>query len=652
MAKDTSGTGKDSSGNEFDRTKNEVVKRNIEKSAQRADETIVAQSKDASNASIQAGNDARMKGLPSAGSVPKNPNVPDILRAKPTVEPLSLGKETGRSKRRVGTGRKERTGVLDFGTLPSRPEGASKPASSNATDRPEVASNVIDRMKSGMGLPGSENGDLDLALKLHARDLQTARSTGKVTNDVSPDDTPKTTHVQVYGGHHARYARVMRVMGVGDEEVYKNAASAAGMRLPAYVAGLHGKVVQHETSKKDMTHTLSGNEYWEHPTTKAIIPVSENHPDMPSSFTRSEGVVSKITRGADGREVLDSGYRGWDKTKTRGGKGGQEVLRYSAGPTKGVDLIDHLRVQMLSEHGSSSTSRKKGASVANDIADVASGAVPRGMKRSGKRKVAAEGFGKEKYEDTYTPVAPTPNPRAFDKPKPPSAKSGTVLLGSKPPTDLPDFSAKGPRMVQDKLPGTGVPKTVTDIVSEAQYTRAEGPLGEWASKSVGQQASPKSKPWTEDDLAPRIKTKEEVRTTRTVPTDRDEKPRDPNRGQQFALDTTGMTGAQELSALRSAGAVVPSEKKPKKTKAMVQPSLFPDFSVKEGRKNAFETAGSVVPISEASKRLQGDAKKRFGRKEDAIAVEGGYAGANDAKLEQPEGSRADKKNTKKLATES
>jgi hypothetical protein len=652
MAKDTSNTGKDSSGNEFDRTKNDVVKKGLEKNAQRADETIVAQSKDASNASIQSGNDARMKDLPSAGSVPKNPNVPDVLRAKPTVEPLSLGKETGRSKRNVGTGRKERTGVLDFGKLPSRPEGASKPASLNVTERPEVASNAIDRMKSGMGLPGSENGDLDLALKLHARDLQTARTTGKVTNDVSPNDPPATQHVHVYGGHHAAYARVMRVMGIGDEEVYKNAASAAGMRLPAYIAGLHGKVVQHETSKKDMTHTLNGDEHWEHPKTREIIPVSANHPDMPSSFTRSEGVVNKVTRGADGSEVLDSGYRGWDKTTARGGKGGKTVLRYSAGPTKGVDVIDHLRVQMLNEHGSSSTSRKKGANIANDIADVASGAVPRGMKRSGKRKVAAEGFGKEKYEDTYTPVAPTPNPRAFDKPKPPSAKSGTVLLGSKPPTDLPDFSAKGPRMVQDKLPGTGVPKTVTDIVSAAQYTRAEGPLSEWASGSVGKQASPKSKPWTEEDLAPRIKTKEEVRTTRTVPTNRDEKPRDPNRGQQFALDTTGMTGAQELSALRSAGAVVPSEKKAKKTKPMVQPSLFPDFSVKEGRKNAFETAGSVVPISEASKRLQGDAKKRFGRKEDAIAVEGGYSGANDAKLEQPEGSRADKKNVKKLATES
>jgi hypothetical protein len=627
------------------------VKKGLDKLQQRADETIVAQSKDASNASIEAGNAARMEGLPTGGTAPKDDAVaPDPLRSKPNIEPLSLGRETGRSKRRVGTGRKEKTGVLNFGTLPSRPEGVSKPASSNATDRPEVASNIIDRMKSGMGLPGSENGDLDLALKLHARDLQSAKTTGKVTNDVSPDDTPKTTHVQIYGGHHARYARVMRVMGVADEDVYKNAASAAGMRLPAYVAGLHGKVVQHETSKKDMTHTLSGNEYWEHPKTKEIIPVSANHPDMPSSFTRSEGVVSKVSRGADGSEVLDSGYRGWDKTKTRGGKGGQEVLRYSAGPTKGVDVIDHLRVQMLNEHGSSSTSRKKGANIANDIADVASGAVPRGMKRFGKRKVAAEGFGNEKYEDIYTPVAPTPNPRAFDKPKPPSAKSGTVLLGSKPPTDLPDFSAKGPRMVQSKLPGTGVPKTVTDIVSSAQYTRAEGPLDKWSSGAVGTPVGKST--FTEDDLAPRIKTKEEVRTTRTVPTDRDEKPRDPNRGQQFALDTTGMTGAQELSALRSAGAVVPSEKKIKKTKPMVQPSMFPDFSVKEGRKNAFETAGSVVPISEASKRLQGDAKKRFGRKEDAIAVEGGYAGANDAKLEQPEGSRADKKNIKKLATES
>jgi hypothetical protein len=306
---------------------------------------------------------------------------------------------------------------------------------------------------------------------------------------------------------------------------------------------------------------------------------------------------------------------------------------------------------MLSEHGPSSNSRKKGASIANDIADVASGAVPRGMKRSGKRKVAAEGFGNEKYEDTYTPVSPTPNPRAFDKPKPPSAKSGTVLLGSKPPTDLPDFSAKGPRMVQDKLPGTGVPRTVSEEVTPAKVTKGSGPLEKRAYELEGTRIG-KSK-WKLEDFYPKVETQPAVRTTSVVPTDRDFKPQsNPNRGQQFAIDTTDMTGAGEVSALKSAGALVPSGKKTKKTKTMVQPSLFPDFSVKEGRKNAFETAGSVVPISEASKRLQGDAKKRFGRKEDAIAVEGGYAGANDAKLEQPEGSRADKKNIKKLASES
>ena len=143
--------------------------------------------------------------------------------------------------------------------------------------------------------------------------------------------------------------------------------------------------------------------------------------------------------------------------------------------------------------------------------------------------------------------------------------------------------------------------------------------------------------------------------TEMVLTDRDDtsrSARDLNRGQQFAIDTTGMTGAQELSALKSAGALTPSKKKAKKTKPMEQPTLFPDFSVKEGRKNAFYMAGSVVQASEATKQLQADSKRRFGRKEDDIAVEGKYSGADDAKLEQPEGSRADKKNTKKLDSES
>jgi hypothetical protein len=205
-------------------------------------------------------------------------------------------------------------------------------------------------------------------------------------------------------------------------------------------------------------------------------------------------------------------------------------------------------------------------------------------------------------------------------------------------------------MIQDKLPGTGVPRTVSEEVSPAKITRGSGPLEKRAYDLEGT-AVGKSK-FKLEDFYPKVETKPAVRTTSFEPTDRDFKPQsNPNRGQQFAIDTTDMSGAGEVSALKSAGALVPSEKKPKKAKAMVQPSMFPDFSVKEGRKNAFYMAGSVQPISEASKRLQGDAKKRFGRKEDSIAKEGGYSGVDDAKFEQPSGSRAAKASDKQIASE-
>jgi hypothetical protein len=638
MAKDTSSTGKDSSGNEFDRTKNEVVKKSIEKSAQRADETIVAQSKlgkddsrDAKNTEIEAGNAARMKGLSPASSVPKNPNVEllDNLTPKvplpsdptPKQEAITAARRptTGRRTSSKGTGKG--TGNLDFGTLPKR---APSPF-----DEPEAAKNRIDRLQSGMGLPGSENGDLDLAIKLHGRDLAEAKSSGKVVNGVNPTDSPKTSHIQVSTSpHHTAFARVMRVMGIADEEVYKRSASAAGQRLEKHIAGLHVKVQQHEDSKIMIPMVPKKNESWQHPKTKEIIPISANHPDMPSAFMRTKGLINKVTRDAEGTEIRTSGHNGWTRAEMSGGR---SVLHLTSAPTKGVDLIDHLRVQMLDEHGPSSTSRKKGADIANNIADVVSGSVPRGMKRAGQRKVA-EGFGKEKYEDTYLPAVPVPTTRAFDKPKPPSAKSGTVLLGSKPPTDLPDFSAKGPKMVQDKLPGTGVPRTVSEEVSPAKITRGSGPLEKRAYELEGTQVG-KSK-FKLEDFYPKVETTPAVRTTSTIPTDRDFKPQsNPNRGQQFKVDVTSnqagpgqkigvdttftptetTSGLDDLRTLKSAGALVPSEKKSKKTKPMVQPSMFPDFSVKEGRKNAFETAGSVVKISEASKTLQGAAKQPFGK---------------------------------------
>jgi hypothetical protein len=753
MAKDTANTGKDSSGNEFDRTKNEVVKKGIAKSAARSDEKIIADSKlgkddsrSAKNESIQAGNAARMKDLSPSNPAPKNPNVEPldtstrVLAPKGTapdeiIDTLKKRKTSGKrnltpktpaptdpnkkseattAARRRTFGRRETTGNVNFGDLPKRVQ--------SPFDSPEATDNRIDRMQSGMGLPGSENGDLDLAIKLHARDLQTAKTTGKVVNGVNPTDSPRTSHNQIVSSqHHTGFARVMRVYGIADEEVYRNAASAAGMRLPSYVAGLRDTAQQHEDSKAaPINMNAEQHEHWEHPRTKEIIPVSANHPDMPSAFMRSKGVTTKVTMGSDGSEIKVAGHEGWTRMKTSDGK---SLLRLTSAPTKGTDLVDHLRVQMLSEHGPSSTSRKKGASIANDIADVASGAVPRGMQKSGKRKVAGEGFGTEKYVDTYSPATRPPKERAFDKPKPPGVKGltsrnsdrdtsaiqdGQYLLGSKPPADLPDFTAKGNvgkdgrRLVQDKLPGTGVPRTVSEEVTPAEVVRGKGPLEKRAYELDGTQVSKGTK-FTLEDFYPKIETKPAVRTTRLEPTNRDWKPQvdenNPNRGQQFRVEMTSKpaapgsvtdgsiqkdtksvswpegprvkmpavsepslsitpvnpsTGLDDLRKIKAAGALVPSGKKTKKTKPMVQPSLFPDFSVKEGRKNAFDTAGSVVQASEATKQLQSDSRKRFGVKEEAMAVEGGYSDANGVKLksEAPvQGSRAAKRAEAQSATD-
>jgi hypothetical protein len=293
--------------------------------------------------------------------------------------------------------------------------------------------------------------------------------------------------------------------------------------------------------------------------------------------------------------------------------GGKTVYRQYT-PEKGIDLVDHMRVQMLSEHGPSKTSRKRGGDIATDIANAVSGVVPRGMKQIGVQKtaVSSEEGTVEGTKPLLVPKAPKGR-KAGEKPNPPKAKRGEVLVGLKGPGELPTFISKGPKASQPYLPGTGVPKPVVEQTSPAQYRRVEGPLEKFQTEKIGQRASVASKPWTEEDLAPKIQTaKETSQITGYTPTDRSWKP-ESNRGQQFALDTTDMTGAGEVAALSKSGSLVKPEKKAKKVKPMEQASLFPDFEVTEGRSNAFYMAGSTKPISEASKTLQGAADKPFGK---------------------------------------
>jgi hypothetical protein len=602
-----------------------AAKAGLKKISEKSDAAIAAQAKDSSNEAIQAGNAERMEGLPSSTSTPKDaPVAADPLR-KPNIEPLdpTPGQDARAAAGNVGTGRVNRTTILDFGKLPSRPEGGSTPASVNVTDKPDVAINLADRMQSGMGLPGAEKGHLDHAVALHARDREIAMRTGKTVNGVQPND-PQATHITVFGGHHHRLAKVMHTFGIADEEVYANAASQSGQRLETYVHGLHKIAQEHEDSKRQITHTPAEGALWEHPSTKELIPVAANHPDMPMAFTRTKGKVARVTRDSQGKEVVSRSHEGWDSMKVAGGK---TVYRQYT-PEKGIDLVDHMRVQMLSEHGPSKTSRKRGGDIATDIANAVSGVVPRGMKQIGKRKVAVtettgivgetQSDGSRKYKKTSKTkegTAPLLVPRvkrgsqAGEPPAPPKAKRNLMLVGKGEPkltAEIPFFK--------------DAPVKPGNIIDEASYKNP---------KRVN-----------------------------------------PNRGQQFAaIDTEGMTGAEEVRALRSKGALA-SQKNTSESKEVelrpggkkqakkdlgktVQMSMFPSIKTpKESRKTSFYMDGQVQPISPASKALQEESGKRFGRKETSLAVEGGYAAKTDAKFEQPTGSRADKKNLKKLTEES
>lgn len=750
MAKDTRGL-----------DKNEVVKKDIAAKQAASDEKIVsterikpltnedgqrvegpispAQIAEA-NKLTEEGNKTRLEGLPtSGGAVKDDPAVPDPYTPKPTIEEITPGQDARAAARNVGTGVPARTTVLDFGKLPSRPEGGATAASVNVTEKPDVAINLIDRLKSGMGLPGEEQGHLDLALKLHESDREVAARTGKVVNDVQPND-PKATHLTVFGGHHHRLAKVMNTFKISDPEIYKNAASATGQRLATLVHGLHKIAQEHEDSKRTITHTPKEGAMWEHPETKEIIPVAANHPEMPSAFTRTKGKVARVSRDASGAVVTTRSHEGWDSMRVRGGT---TVYRKYGAP-KGIDLVDHMRAEMLSEHGISATSRKGHANRTTDILEQMNSSIPRDKKQIGVRKVAERTTptvtSRPKAQRTKSPgaakiyrLSPTntettepllvdkakPGKAAGTKPNPPKARTGKMLVGTAPldqplgPKAKPTVNTAPPKRnaaTQLMLPGTGEPKRVSTVIEKEERGSWQGPLtqdqmsrvdlsvpvpnppkGSGAEQILEQGEPPTyspSKARAKRDASRSKETfdskeatdlvgsyskvsytkykdasgKEVVKANRgstvipidkesnirevvtkpakygseLVPTDRDWKPQ-PTRSRQFTMDTTEMTGAEEVRALSNMRAfthqqpstsrelvVRPGGKKQAKrdaraAKAAPKPaepeqlSLFPDHEVVPGRSNQFYMAGSVQPISDASATLQRSAKARFGK---------------------------------------
>jgi hypothetical protein len=607
----------------------------------------------------------------------KSPLVPPV----PTQTTPTPGKEKQAAVASVGTAIPKNTTVLDFGKLPSRPASG---ASQNATSNPDVAENLIDRLKSGMGLPGEEKGTLDLAVKLHAADLATANSTGKRIVDVDPGDAPGTPN-SLIGKHHHRLAKVMQTFKISDQDVYKSAASAAGQKFDKWISSLHDVAQEHEDSKRIVPLKANPGDFWKHPTTGKVIPISENHPDMPASFTRTKQEVAKVSRNTTTGEMeVKRGHQGWHPMELAGTKA--RVFRQVTAPT-GLDFVDHLRAQMLSEHGPSVVSRKKSAAHAGDIIDQMQSSAPRGMVQIGTQKVAEtspipkmtsrpraardpknrrnvrpHGSSKQPADMIYTPnmVTTEVDQPVYGKKKkytnvtgvapfPPKPYTGKVLL-SKVDTPKPGV---GKQFEQLTLPGTGEPDvksktTVNRTEGKDVYQRLEGPLEGWAQRALDWSATQPT-PMNVEDVAPKMKVASalnRVEKTKEIlsvkPTDREwTRQRSP----QFAIDTTDMTGAQEVKALSESGELASQKPVSKKKDIVLRPggkeqaaaerrasqppvqmSMFPKIKDKKKKKVA-ETAPAVSPnkgrqfyrpgvtadISEQSKVLQGVAERKFGR---------------------------------------
>jgi len=747
---------------------NEPVKKDIAAKAEASDAKIVSQAKDMTPEQVDAANATRLADFtpsvvneptgtvdpvalkrsrkagmdpvegPKTVFVPKGTDPEEVISrigkrtrkrrgrsslVPPTPQPQTPapGREKRESLEKVGTGRTGKVTPLDFGMLPSRPASGLK---KDVTQDADVAENLVSRIEKGMGLPGSENGILDLALKLHESDRQAAIATNKTVNTVEPND-PAATHVTVYGKHHHEFAKVMGTMQISDPELYKRAASATGQRLDHYISSLHTITQEHEDSKRTHTFTdVKPTDSWQHPTTGKIHRVSENHPDMPAAFTRTKGRVAKVSRNEFGDMETKFGHEGWDTQKLRGGS---RLFKYTTAP-KGIDYVDHLRAEMTSTFGPSATSRSKGASKASNIVDEmaasSTGVVPRGMQVVGqektavtspipkitsrpkvardpqnRRRVLSHGSSTGRVAKIYTPRMETteeltpilgPKPKYTNKtgkaPYPPKAKFGEVLVGdasSNPKPVAPrsrqfeEITSQQSAM-QPTLPGTGVPKIVSSMVAPAKTEKVEGPLRESdaaaldlslplpkppkgsAAEQLTEQGEPpvynpqayadkqerqrkeRNKGLTEDALRTRV-TEPAKYESSVIPTDREWK-RTEQRSQQFAINTEGMTGAQEVKAIAGQGGLssqrelvasqsragkelvvrpggakqarkdaraAKSASRPKK--APEQLSLFTDADLAQPRSKQFYMQGEVQKISEKSKELQGAANMAFGR---------------------------------------
>jgi len=462
-----------------------------------------------------APNPEEVKKLSAAKEDPK-------LTPKPTMEALPTEAELSLQRRRnAPLARPQKAGILSGGT----PERYTPTTTDPSNDKT--------RLSRGMGIAGEEKGIISHAISLLNRDNEVLWRSGKLF------EKPKvaTSYEDVRDTHQHRLAKVMDTFKVSEDALKAHAAAEKGGSRRAYedtIEELHAATQEHNDFYGKKVNLVPGpNDLWEDSATKQTHPIAANHPNMPTAFMRSKQPITRVTTTAEGLKYK-RGHEGWDSFNAAGGV---KVWREQTAPV-GMDLVDHLRTQVLANHAAGAAGRARKTREARTIIDSLKGGNQviglreRGRAKPGtgipavstqptasteprKRNAVTVKYDQGQNSVTEALIAPKDAPTGLPtgdktKPKPVKARSGRVLV-RKGTTGLPisstNLGTKEPEvetvtgarvsaksllkplvdknaMLPDKVPGAEVIPTAKPV----KTTKEEKALAAAKMKEKGEKA--------------------------------------------------------------------------------------------------------------------------------------------------------------------
>ena len=392
------------------------------------------------------------------------------LTPKLTVEPLPSENQAELARRRnAPLARPQRSGVLTGGT----PERYRTPLTDPTNDQT--------RERRGMGIAGEEKGIVSHAISLLNRDNEVLWRKGKLF------EKPKiaTSYEDVRDTHQHRLAKVLHTFNVSEDALQAHAEATKGGSRRAYedtVEELHSATQEHnDFYGKKVTLVPGPNDLWEHPTltdergVKRTFPVSANHPDMPRKFERSKQPITRLTRGSDGGLKYKRGHEGWDSFNAAGTK----VWRQQTAP-EGMDLVDHLRKEVLDSHAAGSARRERKVRNARTVLDsLAGGKTVIGMRERG-RATPGTGIPTARTEPTASTTPRKRNAVTVKYDAGQNSVSEALIAAGDPPTGLPtgkEKTARAPKATSGRVRVTkgtrGLPISSSNMATKEAEVETE-----------------------------------------------------------------------------------------------------------------------------------------------------------------------------------